>query len=398
MSQHKRNSVHPSTCTKATDETRQQRLPFKKVDKSRSVKITPNSKYPEKDKTAALLIQLFKGRTNDLLVGDASTMRHERLNSPLCVEQIIDDHLAQQRCLGVYPVRDDASVFFSAADFDDKPTRPDPASREKAAAAVAQLKKLGLHPLVEVSTSGRGVHVWLFYGEPVAAWIARRCWFHVFESIRISPPEIFPRQDYLDPGKIGNGIRLPLFGRSHFVDVEDDWRMIPPLSALTSVRRIKLDAIHAAAKTLGCDLSKPPEQKQTKRATPRERCELPPCVAQLIAADSESLLARRWRGETEELRDRSRSAIAFSIAILLIRAYVPTTEIEDALLTWCRSVGYEKGSKRDWITLTIQNAYDQLCSDYLQQLRRRRELNLRVGLPLSIRRAHSAAVAKRRRS
>jgi hypothetical protein len=389
MSKDNTHSVHPSTGAESHPTS-------KRGSSCQPGKSNEKSVTAHRDELAQLLYQLFRGRQNDLLVGDAGAMRHEQVGAPLRPERIRDEHLAQHKCLGVYPILDSGTVYFSAADFDSKPSRPDPDWRSKVELVYMRLKQLQLFPLAEISQSGQGAHLWLFHVE-IAAWIVRRAWRLVFEDVGISQPEIFPRQDSLAAGKIGNAIRLPLFGKSRFVDIEHNWRTTPPLVALQSITRTSLADLQSAAARLGYDISTPPERKRT---SPRLTTDvsLPSCVTQLVNANPNGLLARRWRGETAGMHDSSRSAIAFSIAVLLIRAYVPTVEIEDALRGWCDSIGYHKGSKSDWIDLTIQNAYDQVFSDHIQLLRSRIQAKLPKNTPRAIRSAHHAAAAKHRRS
>jgi hypothetical protein len=89
--------------------------------------------------------------------------------------------------------------------------------------ALADLIKLGLcHKQDGVASaleqSNRGAHLWIFMAEPL---LARDCRLYVCDlALQLGIPikagrqregvEIFPRQDYLKPGRYGNAIRGPL--------------------------------------------------------------------------------------------------------------------------------------------------------------------------------------------
>src|SRR5690606_17790225 len=68
-----------------------------------------------------------------------------------------------------------------------------------------------------------------------------------------------------------------------------------------------------------------------------------------------------WRGDGNGLADSSRSGIAAAICCELVRLYVPTHEIEQALRRWCSDHGYDKGNRQDWIQRTIETAYDHVA-------------------------------------
>ena len=41
---------------------------------------------------------------------------------------------------------------------------------------------------------------------------------------------------------------------------------------------------------------------------------------------------------------------------------MPTDEIESTISKWCELNGYEKGEREDWISVTVEKAYDFIIS------------------------------------
>ncbi|MEO6380922.1 MAG: hypothetical protein ABIO35_02690 [Nitrobacter sp.] len=83
-------------------------------------------------------------------------------------DAVIYDHLAGERTVGVYPLLSDDTCHFLAADFDDADWRED------ALAFVQSCHELGVPAALEISRSGNGAHVWIFFADSVPARDARR--------------------------------------------------------------------------------------------------------------------------------------------------------------------------------------------------------------------------------
>jgi hypothetical protein len=105
--------------------------------------------------------------------------------------------------IGVFVVRDDATVTFAAIDLDE----PD----FDLAKELAEL--LPGHCWIEKSRSGNA-HVWSFFSEPVPAWAARSVLRAATLAMGRPEVEVFPKQAALREGMVGNYINLPYFGES----------------------------------------------------------------------------------------------------------------------------------------------------------------------------------------
>jgi superfamily II DNA or RNA helicase/very-short-patch-repair endonuclease len=149
--------------------------------------------------------------------------------------------------MGVYPMLQDETCFFLAADFDKAHWQED------AAAILQTCRRMNLPALLERSRSGNGGHLWLFFEEAVSATLARRLGSHILTETMERRPDIgldsydrfFPNQDTLPQGGFGNLIALPLqkqpreLGNSVFLDEQrlpypDQWAF------LSAVRKVDL--------------------------------------------------------------------------------------------------------------------------------------------------------------
>lgn len=81
--------------------------------------------------------------------------------------EVVDAHLRGKAHIGLYPLSDDDTCWWVAADFDKDAAMLDALAYMKAA------RSQGISAALEVSQSGRGAHVWIFFAHAISASVAR---------------------------------------------------------------------------------------------------------------------------------------------------------------------------------------------------------------------------------
>ncbi|MER7273470.1 DEAD/DEAH box helicase family protein [Dactylosporangium sp. NPDC000244] len=161
--------------------------------------------------------------------------------------EVISAHLVGEVFVGLYPLLGDNSCRFLAADFDGPAAMLDALAYTKAARAN------GVPAALEISQSGRGAHVWVFFTEAISAAVARCVGTALIHEATVlrgsmdlrSYDRLFPNQDVLPEGGFGNLIAAPLQGRRRkdgltaFLDLatlepyEDQWAFLSTLDRLS---------------------------------------------------------------------------------------------------------------------------------------------------------------------
>ena len=162
-------------------------------------------------------------------------------------EEVVTAHLSGEVDLGLYPLLDGDLCRWLAADFDGQAAMLDALAYLKAARAA------GAPVALEVSRSGTGAHAWLFFTSPVSAALARQVGSGLLrEALALrgrmsltSYDRLFPSQDMLQAGGLGNLIAAPLQGRCRrqgttvFLDPatmephEDQWTYLSTLGRVS---------------------------------------------------------------------------------------------------------------------------------------------------------------------
>lgn len=207
--------------------------------------------------------------------------------------EVIAAHLVGDVFMGLYPLLNDSSCWFLVADFDGGTAMLDAIAYAKAA------RGEGVPAAVELSKSGRGAHVWVFFAAPVTASVARAMGTVLLREAMVlrgtmdlkSYDRLFPNQDVMPEGGFGNLIAAPLQrryrddGLTVFLDLAslephtDQWAYLSTLDRCspTDAERVARTTKHSA---VGPDIS-----RLWKSGATRVQPRLPPIVrAELGAA------------------------------------------------------------------------------------------------------------------
>jgi replicative DNA helicase len=305
---------------------------------------------------AGLILERFKGREGVVAAGftdgsgrDAFSPKH--IDAPqVSAKKFTTLHLEGKQCLGFYLCDENWCVSCSCVDFDNKEKDPDPEWMEKTEATVEFLQGLGIEPLVERSQSGCAAHVWVFIDGKIPSREIRRFWHIVSAKTGIHHKEVYPRSDSPSGGALGNLCRYPLWNLSAFLSCDGEWTELDPAEALSGVKLVHPDEIRELTIRLGGEV------ESTEQGFQPQDNGIPVRVQKLLSRPG--LLSRRWEGDTSGMKDPSQSGLAMSIASLLVRAFVPTNEIEQAIAVWSQSNGCDKANRPEWMSRTIEKAYD----------------------------------------
>ena len=137
--------------------------------------------------------------------------------------QALIKHLEGKDMLGIYPILLENTSYFLTADFDESNWR------EQSKNFIHTCEKYGIHSYPEISQSGNGCHVWIFFEDAYPCWKSRKIFLELIrQALGISPlkeeksfDRLFPNQDALTGGYLGNLIALPLQGNK-----VSDWKTV----------------------------------------------------------------------------------------------------------------------------------------------------------------------------
>ena len=148
--------------------------------------------------------------------------------------------------IGIYPILLDETCYFLAVDFDKENWQADVAAFRQ----VCNDKKIPVY--IERSRSGNGAHAWFFFAEKIPIKLARKFGnilltetMKQYHQLKFtSYDRLFPNQDYITKGGLGNLIALPLQGvavrngNSVFVDeqfnpIKDQWDLLATVEKIT---------------------------------------------------------------------------------------------------------------------------------------------------------------------
>ena len=230
------------------------------------------------DEKINLYLSYFVGR-DDIFAYEYYTKENKRMFSPACksrpnltgycpfkcseclnkqyigiTAKEIKRHLLGNDTFGIYPLLKGDFCQLLSVDFDDDDFK------ESAKAFSNVCKKHNLDNLIELSSSGCGAHVWLFFDKPIKAAKARSLGaFLIYEAMDSSKgvnfdslDRMFPSQDYVPNKGYGNLIVLPLQGKKAIEGktIFADDNFVPydlknQINVLASIRKITEEEVDA---------------------------------------------------------------------------------------------------------------------------------------------------------
>lgn len=193
----------------------------------------------------AVFYNLYRFRAHKMNGGTFQNF-NEKSYLKLTDEQI-QKHLDGFHQIGVYPLLQDNTTWFLAADFDKANWQ------NEAFTFLNACKQKEVPAYLERSRSGNGGHVWIFFDKPYPAIRSRKIFISILEQSGAfslfdkssSFDRLFPNQDFLSGKGFGNLIALPLFkppfekGNSCFINPKsfepttDQWNFLKNIKRVT---------------------------------------------------------------------------------------------------------------------------------------------------------------------
>ncbi|MDR3048812.1 MAG: DEAD/DEAH box helicase [Elusimicrobiota bacterium] len=247
----------------------------KLVNQLKSLEIKSSQKHTDNKFTTQeklnIFRSLFKGRQDVYARRFENNLTHKNGYYPVknkdkflpITDDIIKSHLQgynenefarygykKDFTIGIYPLLQDDTANFLVIDFDDDKYK------EEIKRFSDICKNLTLPAYIEISRSGKGAHIWFFFLNPVSAGLARNLGTFLLSKTMEEYPHLsfssydrmFPAQDFLPKGGLGNLIALPLqnnprkqgnsvFVNDNFIPFNDQWEF------LSNVNKISVETL-----------------------------------------------------------------------------------------------------------------------------------------------------------
>ena len=174
----------------------------------------------------------------------------------LLTDQRILNHLSGKEIVGVYPLLQDNTSWFIAADFDQS-TAKTKSWIDECRTFMLECEKHNLPVCLERSRSGTGGHVWMFFEDPYPAFKSRQLFIQLLKSSGIISEmeknsnfdRLFPNQDGHSGKGLGNLIALPLQkkamenGNACFINPENLNQFPDQWVFLETVQKVKMKTL-----------------------------------------------------------------------------------------------------------------------------------------------------------
>ncbi len=282
-----------------------------------------NQFSPKEDKIA-LFMSLFKGRS-DVYARRWQNKKGKNGYSPVCLNEwiagvchkpktkcskcrqkryaelnqtVVEEHLRGNTVIGLYPMNLDETCYFLAIDFDKEGWKKD------IAVVWETCDVFGIPVAVERSRSGNGGHVWFFFKEKMSAVVARKFGTSLLtyamgkrhEISFKSYDRLFPNQDTMPTGGLGNLIALPLqksareknnslFVDKNFTPYSDQWRFLSDIQKLDEAEVISFSTVLSKGNELGNLKTEEPDDKKPwiKKRTELSRADFPEKMEMVVS-------------------------------------------------------------------------------------------------------------------
>ena len=185
--------------------------------------------------------------------------------------------------IGLYPLMEGNLCKFLAMDFDSHASNNQGTWEDDILAVHKTFSDFEINSYIEISRSGNGGHLWIFFEEIISARLARNFGSTIIKAAmqkRHSIPfesfdRLFPNQDEIPKGGYGNLIALPLQGKAvkeghsifvneSFVPYEDQWAFLSSIQKISE--RVIRSTISGIEKSLPDFVEKDESELQTKQS------------------------------------------------------------------------------------------------------------------------------------
>ena len=184
--------------------------------------------------------------------------------------------------IGLYPLMEGNLCKFLAMDFDSHAQKNAISWKEDILAVQKSFSDFGINSYIEISRSGNGGHLWIFFEENISARLARNLGNAIIKAAMQKRHSIsfesfdrfFPNQDEIPKGGYGNLIALPLQGRAvkeghsvfvdeSFIPYEDQWAFLSSVQKVSE--RVVRKTISEIENTLTDFVEKDESENTTKK-------------------------------------------------------------------------------------------------------------------------------------